>query len=81
MKPTGRPKGSKTATAPALRWLMMEARNKAGLSQGQVGAMINKSPSHYSKIERGVIGLDAQDALTLCDLFGLTLAQLLETRK
>lgn len=71
----------KTAAAPGLLVNLEAARTWRKLSQAQTGALINKSPSHYSKIERGVIGLDARDALTLCDLFGLTLRQLLETRK
>lgn len=81
MTATGRPKGSKNYTAPGQLANLVEARTKAGLSQEQVGVLIGKSPSHFSKIERGVIGLDARDALKLCDVFGLTLAELLESEK
>lgn len=80
MKPTGRPKGTKTAAAPGLLFRMAEARQRLGISQAQAGALIGKSPSHFGKIERGVIGLDARHALILCNRLGLSLAELLETR-
>ena len=79
MKITGRPKGSKNYAAPGLLSRLMEARHAAGLSQGEAGALIGKSQAHFSKIERGVISLDARDALTLCNHLGLTLPQLLES--
>lgn len=81
MKPTGRPKGARTAAAPGLLFRLMEARQKQGLSQADAGNLIGKTPSHFSKIERGVIGLDARDALTLCNRFGLSLAELLESNE
>ncbi len=58
---------------------LIEARCAAGLSQVQAGALIGKTGSHYSKIERGKLGMDAREALVLCDRFGLSLAELLET--
>lgn len=66
-------------TGPLCR--LMWARHEAGMSQGQAGALIGKTGSHYSKIERGQLGMDAREALTLCNHFGLTLAELLETRQ
>lgn len=81
MKPLGRPRGSITAGAPGLLYRLTAARYAAKLSQAETAALIDKSPSHYSKIERGVVGLEARHALTLCNRFGLTLAELLETRK
>lgn len=69
-----------TANAPpGLLYRLMYARHAAGMNQTEAGALIRKSPSHFSKIERGVIGLDARDALTLCNRFGLSLAELLES--
>lgn len=81
MKPTGRPKGTQTASAPGLLFRMMEARQKHGLSQTDAGKLIGKTGSHFGKIERGVIGLDARAALILCDRLRLTLDELLETRQ
>ena len=80
MKPTGRPRGARTA-APTLLFRMMEARQRLGLSQAEAGALIGKSPSHFGKIERGEIGLDARAALILCNRLGLRLDELLETRQ
>jgi transcriptional regulator with XRE-family HTH domain len=71
----------KTAAAPGLLVNLEAARTGKGLSQAQVAGLIDKTASHYSKIERGVIGLDARDALALCDVFGLGLHELMETRK
>lgn len=81
MKPTGRPKGARTAAAPGLLFRLMEARQKQGLSQADTGQLIGKTASHFSKIERGVIGLDARHALILCNRLGLRLDELLETRQ
>lgn len=80
MKATGRPPGTRTASAPGLLFRLVEARKRYGVSQGQAGALIGKSPSHYGKIERGLIGLDARHALILCKRFDLILDELLETR-
>lgn len=81
MKPTGRPKGARTAAAPTLLFRMMEARQKHGLSQTDAGKLIGKTGSHFGKIERGAIGLDARHALILCNRLNLTLDELLETRE
>lgn len=78
---TGRPKGTRSQSAPGLLIRLVEARAAAGMSQGEAGALIGKSASHFSKIERGAIGLDARHALILCNRLELTLAELLETRQ
>jgi transcriptional regulator with XRE-family HTH domain len=57
---------------------LIRARVSANLSQATVGQVIGKTQSHYSKIERGIIGLDAHDALTLCQYFGVGLEELLK---
>jgi len=56
---------------------LIRARVSRDLSQATAGQVIGKTQSHYSKIERGTIGLDARDALTLCQYFGVTLDELL----
>ena len=56
---------------------LIAARRARGMTQRETGAMINKTQSHYCKIERGESGLSASDALTLCKEFGLDLAELL----
>lgn len=80
-KATGRPKGTRNASAPGLLIRLSQARAAAGVSQADAARLIGKTPSHFSKIERGVIGLDARHALILCNRLGLTLAELLETAK
>ena len=50
---------------------------KAGLSQVEAAGVIEKTQSHYAKIERGEIGLTADDALSLCRHFGLTIEELM----
>lgn len=61
-----------------MRRKMENARRGAGLTQAQAGALIGKSQSHYGKVERGIIGLSADEALILCNRLGLSLADLLE---
>ena len=56
---------------------LKEARMKAGLSQVEAAGVIEKTQSHYAKIERGEIGLTADDALSLCRHFGLTIEELM----
>lgn len=60
-----------------MRDQLAAARVARGLSQSQAGALIGKTQSHYSKIERGAVGLSASEALTLCENLGLSLSQLL----
>lgn len=81
MKAKGRPSGTRSAETPGLLFNMSEARIRLGLSQAEAGALIGKSPSHFGKIERGIIGLDARHALTLCQRLRLPLIKLLETRQ
>lgn len=76
-----RPKGTSNATAPGLLFQLVKARQAHNLSQAAAGALIGKSPSHYGKIERGLISLEARAALILCNRLGLTLAELLESKE
>ena len=56
---------------------LIAARRARGMTQREAGALINKTQSHYCKIERGESRLSAGDALTLCREFGLDLSELL----
>lgn len=60
-----------------MRLNLQEARLAAGLSQEQAAELIGKTQSHYSKIERGVIGLRAEEAYILCQRLDLELGDLL----
>lgn len=62
-----------------MRRKLCAARERAGLSQAQAGTLIGKTASHYGKIERGTIGLKADEALILCENLNVSLADLLET--
>lgn len=53
------------------------ARIAAGMTQEQAGALIGRNQGHYGKIERGDLALKADDALTLCRAWNVTLSQLL----
>jgi transcriptional regulator with XRE-family HTH domain len=61
-----------------MRRKLETARHAAGLTQGQAGALIGKTQSHYGKVERGIIGLSADEALVLTEKLGITLADLVE---
>lgn len=56
---------------------LIDARRARGMTQKEAGALIGKTQSHYGKIERGLTGLSAADALKLCSEFDLQLADLL----
>lgn len=61
-----------------MRRKMENARHAAGLTQAQAGALIGKTQSHYGKVERGIIGLSADEALILTEKLWITLADLVE---
>ena len=61
-----------------MRMKLENARRRADLTQAQAGALIGKTQSHYGKVERGLIGLSAGEALTLCNRLNISLADLLE---
>ena len=62
-----------------MRRKLQDARTAAELTQAQAGALIGKTQSHYGKVERGLIGLSAGEALTLCNRLNISLTDLLET--
>ena len=61
-----------------MRMKLENARRRADLTQAQAGALIGKTQSHYGKVERGLIGLSAGEALILCNRLNIRLADLLE---
>ena len=61
-----------------MRMKLENARRRADLTQAQAGALIGKTQSHYGKVERGLIGLSADEALILCNRLSINLADLLE---
>lgn len=61
-----------------MRRKLQDARTAAELTQAQAGALIGKTQSHYGKVERGLIGLSADEAMILCNRLNISLADLLE---
>ena len=61
-----------------MRRKLQDARTAAELTQAQAGDLIGKTQSHYGKVERGRIGLSADEALILCNRLNISLADLLE---
>ena len=61
-----------------MRRKLQDARIAADLTQAQAGDLIGKTQSHYGKVERGRIGLSADEALTLCNRLSISLTDLLE---
>lgn len=53
------------------------ARRAAGMTQAQAAALLGKTQSHYSKIERGAVELSARDLATLAKAFAVCPSQLL----
>jgi len=64
--------------AKVVRRNLYDARRAASMTQSDVGARIEKTGAHYGKFELGRVDLSAREALTLCDLFGLTIQQLFD---
>ena len=54
-----------------------DARLAAAATQNDAAEILGKTQSHYSKIERGAVELNARDALKLCRAWDVTLSQLL----
>lgn len=57
---------------------LRQERQKAGLTQSQLGAVIGKTQSHFAKIERGETELTARDAIALAAHLGTTVESLLK---
>ena len=58
---------------------LQQARTAAGMSQQQAAAILGKTQSHYSKIERGAVALSLRDAGKLCREWNLDPSHLLTT--
>ena len=56
---------------------LASARRAAGMSQAEAAAVIGKSQSVYSKIERGVVRLAAADLAKLAAAWGVCPSRLL----
>lgn len=57
--------------------LLREAREKAGLSQGDLAAKLRREQSYVSKLERGVQGIEVVELLDYCRAVGVTPGELL----
>lgn len=66
-------------SAPAPLVALKAARVASGMTQGEAGALIGKTQSHYSKIERGEMEFSASEAAILCRWFRLSIHRLLHT--
>ena len=55
--------------------LLREARKEAGLTQTELAKKLKQSQSFVTKVERGDRRLDIIQLRTMCQTFGLTLAE------
>ena len=55
--------------------LLREARQEAGLTQTELAKKLKQSQSFVTKVERGDRRLDIIQLRTMCQTFGLTLAE------
>lgn len=60
------------ATYTELRALLVEARERAGLTQADVAERIGRVQSFVSKYEQGERRLDVVDFLAVCDCLGVS---------
>jgi transcriptional regulator with XRE-family HTH domain len=60
---------------------MRKARVSAGLTIKEAAALVGKTDSHLSKIERGVVNISAPDALKLARIYGATVESFYEGAK
>lgn len=68
--------GRVSMSAPEPLHGLRDARLRAGFTQAQAGGVICKTQSHFGKIERGAVRLDAWDALKLAQAFGVEISDL-----
>lgn len=69
-----------TLTSPEyqhLRRLLVEARERAGLTQSEVAARLHRAQSFVSKYEQGERRLDIVDFLHVCNCLETSAAQIL----
>jgi len=62
----------------AVRRLLREAREQAGLTQTDLAEKLGQSQSFVSKAERGDRRLDIVQVRTICQVLGFTLADFVE---
>lgn len=70
----GNGKPAQSTPLPGLR----QARERAGESQAQAGAVVGVNKSHMGKIEQGQVRLDVGRALALARHYGITVEQMAE---
>jgi transcriptional regulator with XRE-family HTH domain len=58
--------------------LLKDAREKAGITQVDLAKRLGQTQSFVSKIERGDRRLDIVQLRTLCQVYGITLADFVE---
>jgi transcriptional regulator with XRE-family HTH domain len=58
--------------------LLRAARDKSGLTQADLAKQLKLTQSFVSKIERGDRRLDIIQLRTICEVFGLSLAEFVE---
>lgn len=75
----GRPRGARgpNGTHYATNGIA-KARIKAGLTGREMCELLGFGGNQATKIERGEVALSAYDACILCDLFGVTIQELME---
>jgi transcriptional regulator with XRE-family HTH domain len=56
-----------------------EARERAGLTQGEVAARLDSFASFVSKVESGERRLDVVELATLCKVYGVSLLDFLRS--
>lgn len=71
---------ARTLTSPEyqrLRDLLIEARERAGLTQAEVATRLKRAQSFVSKYEQGERRLDVVEFLHVCNCLGIDAAALL----
>lgn len=71
---------ARTLTSPEyqhLRRLLVEARERAGLTQGEVAARLKRGQSFVSKYEQGERRLDVVEFVHVCNCLEINAAQVL----
>jgi len=71
---------ARTLTSPEyqhLRRLLVEARERAGLTQGQVAARLKRAQSFVSKYEQGERRLDVVEFVHVCNALEINAARVL----
>lgn len=67
----GRKREKRDRVARQVREMLIEARDKSGLTQKELGALIGRPQSYVSNYERGVGRVDVADLLVIAKALGL----------